>query len=58
MNICMCLHKHMHVSSVACVLVMIMNDPLIMIAYLCLIVLHLGCHPCMFRPRQYWRILL
>ena len=45
MNICMCLYKHMHVSSVACVLNMIMNDPLIMIAYLCLIVYTPGLPP-------------
>ena len=45
MNICMCLYKHMHVSSVACVLNMIINGPLSMIAYLCLTVSKSGPPP-------------
>ena len=45
MNMCMCSYKHMHVSSAACVLNMIMNDLLIMTAYLCLTVFTLGPPP-------------
>ena len=37
--------QHMHVSSVACVLNMLMNGPLIMIAYMCLIVYTPGLPP-------------